>query len=544
MASMTLSPVLTQKDVNYGVDGDLGIINSKTSGKNAVTTEVVATTQASPKFPHVLYVPQYLSKEQQAQVRENIGVKDGISSTNQTDWSFERSIKLPMPKFCTKVNIISNAGLSNAKNEIKTGAIEFWDKTGNYFKKYIKFKAQGTSSILYIEKNQTIDIYNDPECSDPCDIIFGNWVAQDSFHLKAYYIDVFRGISNAVYNLCEEVIKYMDSRNNRVVYDESSIKYNKSTGNFATDFGDGALCHPDGFPVELYVNGDYYGLYVWNLKKHRKNYSMDKSNYTTALLDGVINSSSFFGGSIDWTAFELKNPKKLVTMDGTVYDADTNRKELIDSSSAYYDASNQTHKDTAKIKELIIRQAQAMNVIKTSQSTLDFLNYYDYKAMACYFIVSNVICNYDGFNKNWIWTIYNNTAAPSFYDLDSVFGRVWDGTYVESGSIFAVLGTDENLPTGQLFKLFKSELKQLYKDLRSSGILTVDNIMKHVNAWINFVGLDAYNRNNEKWTSIPSYRSMKTVDDGTNEGGFYDSPKRIKIWLEAKLSQLDENFFI
>lgn len=86
------------------------------------------------------------------------------------------------------------------------------------------------------------------------------------------------------------------------------------------------------------------------------------------------------------------------------------------------------------------------------------------------------------------------------------------------------------------------ELTEMYKSLRSSGVLSTDNIMKHLNNWIEYVGYDAYNRNLEKWTNIPSYRSEKTIDDGTNEGGFFDSPKRIKLWLDERFNYLDEVF--
>ena len=512
-----------------------------------LTSETVSSSEPTANFPHVLYTPQSLTNEQKAQVRKNIGVGEGIGSKCQTDWSSEPSIKLPMPKYCAKVNINSNEGLSISKTDIKSGTIEFWDRNGNYFKKYIKFHAQGTSSMLYIEKNQTIDIFNDKNCTESCDIVFGNWVSQDSFHLKAYYIDVFRGVSNMVYNLYEEVIKYMDSRNNRLTFNDSTINVYNSTGDFAADFGDGALCHPDGFPFELYLNGEYYGLYAWNLKKHRKNYSMNKNDYTYALFDGVIDGTTFFRDEIDWTAFELRNPKNLVTMDGQVYDADTNCNELIDETSSYYDASNSTHVNTAQLKKLIIRQSNSIYRIidEPYGSYLGreyFEEYYDFKAMACYFILSNVLYNYDGFSKNWIWTMYNNIMAPSFYDMDTVFGRWWDGTYIVENSTSGIIGDNEYLPTGQLLLRYKNELSQLYKEMRDNGILSVDNIMKHVYSWIERVGFEAYNKNNEKWNNIPSYRSEKKIDDGTNPGGFYDSPKRIKLWLIDRLNYLDEFF--
>lgn len=471
----------------------------------------------------------------------------GFNVDNTIDWSNEKNISLPIPRYCAKVNIISETGLATTKTQDKKCVLQYWDKSGNYFQKYIILNAQGSSSMAYIEKNQSIDVFNDEEREESCEIIFGNWVAQDSFHLKCYYIDVFRGIANVGYNYCEEVIQYLNCRNNRVVLDNSGITKDNSTGNFDIDFGDGALCHPDGFPFEMYVNGEYYGLFAWNLKKHRKNYSMDKKDYTSALLDGVIDQETFFKGVIDWTAFELRNPKDLVTMDGNEYDADTNCNELIDATSDYYDSTNSIHVKTAQIKSIVERQANAIPLIKV-ESDIEaakeiYEQYYDVDAMACFFIVSNVIYNHDGFRKNWIWTIYNNVAAPSFYDLDSIFGRSWTGVEVVEDSETTILGCiSSSLPTYQLYRLYKVELENMYKELRNNGIISVRKIMTYVNSWISKVGLNSYRKNIEAWPSIPSYRLEKNQPDGSFDGGFFDSAKRIELWLAKRIAYLDSFF--
>lgn len=471
----------------------------------------------------------------------------GFQTDSPVDWSKESAITLPIPRACAKVNIISPTGLATTKTDDKICQLEYYDKDGNYFKKYIILNAQGSSSMAYIEKNQSIDVFNDEACEESCDITFGNWVTQDSFHLKCYYIDVFRGIANIAYNYCEDVIKYVNSRNNRIIFDTDAITESNSTGNFATDFGDGALCHPDGFPFEMYVNGEYYGLYAWNLKKHRKNYSMSKGDYGQILLDGKIGHDELFGGVVDWTAFELRNPKDLVTMDGRVYDADTNCNELIDATSAAYDSSNPIHVKTAGCKALIIRQSQAIAAIaETADDELAknvFEAFYDKTAMMVYVIVSNVLYHLDGFWKNWIWTVYDNIAAPSFYDLDSIFGRNTRGTGVEPNSYNIPLGTDIRYPTGQLFRLYRDEIEAMYAILRQNGIISVDNIMRLVYDWVTRVGRDAYEKNLKKWASIPSYRDEKTEDDGTTDtGGMYDSPLRVKRWLVNRLAYLDEYF--
>ena len=471
-------------------------------------------------------------------------IASGFTTETPIDHSKKDSIALPTPRYCAVVNIISPLGLATSKTQDIQCELEYLDKSGNYFKKPVILNAQGTSSMSYIEKNQSIDIFNDEAREESCEITFDNWVAQDSFHLKCYYIDVFRGVCNMAYKWTEEVIKATDSRNNRVKWNRDDITEYNSTGDFAADFSDSALCHPDGFPFEMYVNGEYYGLYVWNIKKHRKNYSMKKSNYKELLLDGLIDNTTFFNGSINWSEIELRNPKTLITMSGAEYDGE-NPLELIDSTSAAYSAANKDHVNTAITKAEMQRIANALPLIRAAseeQAKALFESHFDVKALMRYFIISNTLHHYDGFAKNWIWTIYDGIAAPTEYDMDSIFGRDYRGLLVVSNSTIKILGAEEETITGQLIRLYKDELDAMYKDLRDKDILSVKNIMRYVLSWCESATYAAIQRNLEKWTSIPSYRASKNMNDGTQDGGMYDSPYRIEKWLTARIETLDNYF--
>lgn len=518
--------------------------------------------------------------------------ENGFMVNSPIDWSEHSLIELPIPRQCAKVNIISETGLATTKTQDKQGYLQYWDKDGNYFKKPIIFNAQGSSSMGYIEKNQSIDFTD-------CEIKFGNWVVQDSFHFKCYYIDVFRGIANIAYNYVEEIIKYKKCRSNRFHMYPTGTDTKSGSGNFSKDFGDNALCHPDGFPIEVYVNGEYYGLFAWNLKKHRKNYSMNKKDATSTLLDGVITWGTFFGGSIDWTQFELRNPKDLCTMDGAEYDADTNCNELIDSTSDVYDETNTAHTNSNTIKAILQECSAVLPQIK-AETDIDaaktlFEQWFDKDMTIVYEIISNVISNFDGYAKNWQWTIYNKVMAPNFYDLDSIFGRHWRGTHILY-DVTTMFGTSTSLPTGQALRLYKDEFDTVYKELRDNGMISVDYIMNFVYDWIDRVGIDAIERNIDKWTP-PSYRNPNVnteywicqgVIDSTEidydaettynvddicyygktiaykfkcikscvgqapftkfyaaypfEYGMFDSPERVKLYITERIAYLDSYF--
>jgi hypothetical protein len=177
---------------------------------------------------------------------------------------------------------------------------------------------------------------------------------------------------------------------------------------------------------------------------------------------------------------------------------------------------------------------------------------FDVEMIMCYFIMSNVVYHIDGFAKNWIWTIYNGKAAPTFYDMDAVFGRHWSGGRMHSSyTTTEILGQN---PTGKnpstvMVSLYKNELDAMYKNLRDSGIVSVSHIMEIVYEWLNTQTREAVKRNLEKWTAIPSYREnggtypppLSYSAEYQNDG-MWDCPQRVKKWLTARLSALDSYF--
>ena len=234
--------------------------------------------------------------------------EDGFQPGSNGDWSEEPFVEIPIPSVCAKVNLVIDH-LPNFDGDAQNGYIEFYDKDGNFFKKPITgFDWQGDSSKGMPWKNYGFDI------NDGSKIKFGNWVPQDSFHMKKYYIDVFRGQCVVAYHLAEQMYQTRSFGNRKPFeYLLKNDNIYSSGGVLNKDFSNGALCHPDGFPVMAYVNGKLLGLFSFNLKKHRDNYAMDKSTPEHILLDGTLNISSIWAGSINWSEFEIRNPKGLLS---------------------------------------------------------------------------------------------------------------------------------------------------------------------------------------------------------------------------------------
>lgn len=496
-----------------------------------------------------------------------------------SDFSKDSYIELPIPRIAAQVRLYAHK-LPTTKQDDIDAEIEYNDKDGNYFRKPIILNAQGSSSMNYYVKNMAIDINDDSK------IKFGDFPSQDSFHLKKYYIDVFRGQCIVGYWLMEQVYQTRPV-GKRYPYEILSKAYSPytGTGKAEDDFYTGSKCHPDGFPIVItWVNTQTkeeknMGVYAWNLKKSKEVYHADKKTPENIILDGVIDSNTLFGGTIDWTQFEIRNPKSLIDIDGNKYDGD-NPKEL-----------SETDKNSKKVKDYLVRLSGVKAALTENNTKETFEKYFIAESFIDYFVISQVLYHLDGFRKNWIWCTWDGQHwAPTLYDVDSIFGAHWNGTLVVSGSDNSiVLGTENVLG---LDKLYATEIKERYRELRNDGVFTTKNIANLLELWLDRTGYANIEKELSLYTDIPSYRNPQlndgweivgttsNPDDYDNEKtyskgniciyfgyryqatkevtgipplksfyehepiycGFYNSVKRVSAWLDNRIAFLDKTY--
>ena len=503
----------------------------------------------------------------------------GIKMENPSDFSKDSHIELPIPRIAAQVRIHAPK-LPTTKHDDIEAEIEYNDKDGNYFKKSVILNAQGSSSMSYHVKNMAIDI------NDGSEIKFGDFPTQDSFHLKKYYIDAFRGQCVVGYWLMEQVYKSRPiGQQYPYEYTIANDSVSEGLGSPKKDFFTGAKCHPDGFPINItWVNtGDGtetdMGIYAWNLKKSKEIYYADKKKAENIILDGQIGQDTIFGGTIDWTKFEIRNPKSLIDINGNKYDGD-NPKELSNSDA-----------NSKKVKDYLMRLAGVSAELKTSNTKETFEKYFLVEPFIDYFLVMQILYHYDGFYKNWIWLTHNGLQwTPTLYDVDSIFGQAWNGTHEIPTSDKSYLNADGacmGLP-----QLYAEEMKARYKELRDLKIFDADSIVGLLNKWLGMIGYDNLSKEHDLYPETPSYRDggvsenwemvydflsgdaysaekqyavgdrcsyggmifkakvqtqgvpplAKTYSKNPTQGGFYNSPKRVYNWLVSHLAFLDEKY--
>lgn len=451
-------------------------------------------------------------------------------------------ITLPIPELAV-VNLVTNHLPTTKKDDIRA-VLEYRDGSGNLVVKNVVLNAQGKSSMEFAKKNFAIDIV-DENYDDSHEIKFGDWVAQDSFHLKSYMKDGLRVKPLAAYDLYESILLANPITSNRAwkrTLLPADIPY---LGNYIEDvdlqINDSAKCHPMGFPIILLHNGEFYGIYCWQLKKHRKNYHQDKNEAGHIHLDSNVSNALLWDarGVIDWEKWagkkaesetdtnrdgiEIRNPKTLILTDGSKYDGDDNRGELISAASPNYDASNvdmvRTAAVRASIESLSRRVYEATQMPSSSEKKIAIAEIFDVESIIDYIIFGQITGNVDGYKKNWQWVTYDGTKwSVCAYDLDGTWGwSGWSNVYPQATWLH-----NDTPPITLVIENFADEIKSRYAELRNAGVIELKKIMSPLIKYVQNVGVDYYEQEYEKWT----------------DGG-RDNLWRFEVWMEESIRRTD-----
>lgn len=241
-------------------------------------------------------------------------------------------------------------------------------------------KWQGSSSIAYPKKNYTVEFDTAFEAKS-------GWGEQKKYCLKANYID----FSHAR-NICSARIW-------------AKIVANRPNGNWGHTRGDipatpnyGAV---DGFPCMVVINGEYKGLYTFNIPKD--GWMMGMGNGTQeAILCAKGNSASNSATRLNQTA--------------TTLDSDFDLEYVTDKNNSDWVLTSLNNMITACINN-------------DGQDYEALYPYLDLSSAIDYMIFAVALKAHDCIHKNFILATYDGVKwFFSAYDLDSTWGLHWDGT--------------------------------------------------------------------------------------------------------------------
>ena len=364
---------------------------------------------------------------------------------------------LDMPK----VFFYGNA-LPTTKDNVNL-TMEYISNTAK-FRSFVKLKCQGTSSMSYAKKNFTVTMFSDEARETKLKKDFKGWGSQSKFCLKANYVDTThtRNISGA-----------------RIAYD---MVQSRPDSPFKQQLlqcpRNGAV---DGFPIKLYFNGEFYGIYTWNIPKDGWMFNMDKTNPNHVVLCAERNTDG------NASAINSCQFRKLWT----------------DGDGGDWSVEFGTYST-----DMVASLNRCINFVitATDQEFHDNIGeYFDLYSLLDYYCFSYLCCHLDGLAKNMLMATYDGVIwGACLYDMDSIYGVHWNGDSYVATNYQCPEQYQEQFSAlwPRIERCFATELYARYLELRQ-GALSLSNIIKHVEEIYDVIPDRVFADEKAKWTSLP-----------------------------------------
>lgn len=393
-------------------------------------------------------------------------IEDGIYTTNENVTATKKyvdDIKTDIvgnnvePQDSDIPRVFFNGEKPTSKTAVHA-RIEYKSKT-KHFKGYVEIKCQGTSSMAYPKKNYTIKPYEDETKTKKLKIDFKGWGAQSKFCLKANFIDHSHARNICAARLWNQIVA-------------SRANYSLLPELLRTSPCNGAI---DGFPIKVYYNNNYEGVYTWNIPKDKWMFNMDDTLDNHCVLCGEeYDSGCFLTANASLWSDEIHDvmPTSIVTS----FNAFQNF--VINSTDDEFKANLE--------------------------------NYVYVDSLIDYYIFQYAICGLDSMGKNQLFATYDGAKwIATSYDMDSTFGLYWNGqsyvsaTYRMQDDYESGVHGKLNKLYVRLEKLFVNEIKARYKQLRAD-ILSYNNIVNTFEPFMDIIGKDLYAEDLTIYTGIPN----------------------------------------
>ena len=393
------------------------------------------------------------------------------------------------PEIISELPRIDLSGSMDGISKDQRITLRFAYQSGNQqFSCYAFTTWQGHSSLAYPKKNYTVRLYADESITQKYRLHLGNWQLEHKYILKANYLDGSQVRNLIAARLWGDMAKTRPNLSARL----------RSTSNF------GAV---DGFPVTLWHNGVFQGLYTLNLHKDEDLYGM---------------------GGTARDAVVIANAR---TMDESLFRAPAAFAEDVSDWELEYCG---TDEDNAWAKESfndLIRFVissddetfrSGLSAHLDVESAIDYLLFLYVTGLEQNAAKDLVLIKYEG--TPWMATVY---------DMEHAFGLSADGSSALDPSLFlpsmgegaCSSGTD-SLLWDRLLQLYAPEIRQRWQTLRQN-VLAQDTLIAQASALLNAIPPEA----SEKDRALYPERCLMENPD-----------QQILAYIQQRLSLLDAAF--
>lgn len=334
------------------------------------------------------------------------------------------------------------------------------------FHAYIKIKCQGSSSMKFDKKNFTVKLYEDADRRREMPRtfrLFGEH-ASNKFVLKANWVDHTHARNIIGARLWSEIVA-------------SRPDYNSLPAELRNSPNNGAI---NGFPVKVYTNGNYQGIYTWNIGKDEWMFGMDKNNPNHVVLGGETNTNGIY----------TETPCNFRALWSGVHEEHWGV-EIGENSEAVKTCLN----------NLI---GFVMNATD-DQFKQDIDKYLDIQSAIDYYLFMYVNGGFDNLAKNMLLLTYDlKKWYCSAYDMDIFWGcNGLANVFLEANKPCPEeYGEQYSLLWERIEKLYATELRQRYPIIREK-VLNFANIVTKFERFVDSIGNDLLKEDIEVYPDIP-----------------------------------------
>ncbi len=403
-----------------------------------------------------------------------------------------------------------------AKNEVEMTFSYIEPDDGLSFDGYSTIKVQGATSTKYAKKNYTIKFFKDDTYDKKLKVDLG-WGKESKYVMKANWVD-FIGARNVVScRLWGDMV---------LTRSETEIQQRLA----ALPTNGGAI---DGYPIAVFMNGEFHGIYTMNVPKDEWMFGMDDSE-TEAFMGADDWNHTNFSSYIGY--FKENSEGDLVTEGWELkYCGSDDVTWVTDSFNALIQFcwDNERESFKAGISEHL-----------------------DIDAAIDYLIYMYVIYMRDNSSKNMLWATYDGKVwIPSVYDQDGVFGQVWDGVRnAPANGMLPSVNSDGSICDGvnfgpqagyqyegknfilwdRIWNAFTEEILIRYKELRET-VLSEGNMIAEFEAFRTCIPDSVYEADIERW------ESDRNQWWGSNSGVWYEKfdYEYTYKWIGDRLEYMD-----
>jgi hypothetical protein len=355
---------------------------------------------------------------------------------------------------------------------------EHWCKVDIDFGYYLKgtfnigIKYQGSSTLYVRKRNFRFTFYTNSSYSKKDKKKIGEMIRTNSFNLKANYIDTTRIKEAALYRIFIAMWEKRRKEYHNYPWRNSSTYYDCAVGMIK------------GFPISLSIGDDFYGIYIYGLKKDEKNYRLSDDSEGMFVSGDRSDSNCWVDGKpTDWSD-EMNDEMTQSNI------------EAITKFLAFVNSTGFTKEN-----------------VPTHLSVIDWIDYFIGMQV---FVLKDSNCRnmilYSGSDKTLIY--------PFFYDLDNsfLFG-------IKDDIIETAWASDTSI-WKKFISIYWDEIVTRYKELREN-ILTIEYVKKVFLSLEENIPVGDYSQESKKW----GYASTKGIS-------------LILYNFSKRLEWLDNNYFV